>query len=516
MRTNLPVTQKEYPIPAGRTLLSATDVRSNIVYANAAFEEVSGFAPQELRLQPHNVVRHPDMPPAAFADMWTTLQSGMPWSAMVKNRRKDGDHYWVRANVAPLRQGGKVIGYMSVRTRPGQDEVRAAEALYRQMNSPGGGRFKLLRGVAVRRGLASALTMGKWLPVRVRVACGAAVGAMIPGFAAPALGLAPSQAIALAASALAGAVVAWWAVDRMVTAPLLAVCRHANAVACGDMATSRSLDRADEIGILMRAVDQTGLKLRTFVDDVADRLTLLNQRTEQIAESNVDLSARTERSASSLQQTAASAEHLGVTVRHNAEASQEANAVAGFASDAAKAGKVMMTTITNQMAEISKSSERISEITALIDGIAFQTNLLALNAAVEAARAGEAGRGFSVGRIGGPCIVQRCASAAREIRCLINAARNEVDQGGREVERANSAMEDIVARISTVASLLEKISSATSEQSTGIGEVGQAVADLEQVTQENAAMVEESAAASSALNEQASLLARSIEVFRQG
>lgn len=130
MRNNQPVSQREYELPENATLMSTTDTESRIAYANAAFVDVSGFTREEIQGQPHNIVRHPDMPAEAFADMWATLKRGEPWTALVKNRRKDGDHYWVRANAMPLVRNGKPVGYMSVRTKPSREEVDAAGRLY--------------------------------------------------------------------------------------------------------------------------------------------------------------------------------------------------------------------------------------------------------------------------------------------------------------------------------------------------------------------------------------------------
>ena len=130
MRNNVPVTGREYELSDDATLMSTTDTQSYIVYANAAFVEVSGFSVEELEGEPHNIVRHPDMPAEAFADMWSTLKGGEPWTAIVKNRRKNGDHYWVRANATPVVRGGRPVGYMSVRTKASREEVAAAQALY--------------------------------------------------------------------------------------------------------------------------------------------------------------------------------------------------------------------------------------------------------------------------------------------------------------------------------------------------------------------------------------------------
>ena len=149
MRMNLPVTQRSFDFPDDATLMSSTDTSSHITYANEAFIKVSGYERDEILGSPHNLVRHPDMPREAFADMWATLKSGESWTALVKNRRKDGDHYWVRANATPVVRGGSVVGYMSVRTKPGHDEVQQAEALYRRFREGQAGSKAFRRGLIV-------------------------------------------------------------------------------------------------------------------------------------------------------------------------------------------------------------------------------------------------------------------------------------------------------------------------------------------------------------------------------
>src|SRR5664279_3756046 len=152
MRENLPITNREYDFPADATLMSTTDPQSHITYANDAFISVSGFSREEIEGNPHNMVRHPDMPPEAFADMWATLQAGEPWTALVKNRRKNGDHYWVRANATPVARDGQQAGYLSVRTKPSREEIAAAETLYRDFREGKAGNRRFHKGLIVRTG----------------------------------------------------------------------------------------------------------------------------------------------------------------------------------------------------------------------------------------------------------------------------------------------------------------------------------------------------------------------------
>ena len=190
MRTNLPVSQHEYQFPDGETLLSTTDTDSHITYANAAFIRTSGFDINELAGQPHNMVRHPDMPTEAFADMWKSLKEGQSWRALVKNRRKNGDHYWVCANAAPMRRNGKVTGYLSVRTKPDRAEVAATEALYARFKGGNAKGLAFHRGLIIRTGLLSWTNALQLLPAawRVRLALLGVASAMGAGMLLSGLG----------------------------------------------------------------------------------------------------------------------------------------------------------------------------------------------------------------------------------------------------------------------------------------------------------------------------------------
>lgn len=186
MRLNEPVTQQEYPIPENATLMSTTDTHSRITYANEEFIKASGFTHQELAAQPHNIVRHPDMPSEAFADMWATLKGGQPWTALVKNRRKCGDHYWVRANAVPVVREGKQVGYMSVRTSASRDEIAAAEALYRGFRTGESRGLAFHKGLIIRRGALGWLSAFKTMSVRGRIRL--AMACLAPAAAALAWG----------------------------------------------------------------------------------------------------------------------------------------------------------------------------------------------------------------------------------------------------------------------------------------------------------------------------------------
>ncbi|KJK25503.1 aerotaxis receptor Aer [Burkholderiaceae bacterium 16] len=514
MRNNQPVSQREYELPENATLMSTTDTSSRIAYANAAFVDVSGFTREEIQGQPHNIVRHPDMPAEAFADMWATLKGGEPWTALVKNRRKDGDHYWVRANAMPLVRNGKPVGYMSVRTRPSREEIDAAARLYQDFREGSAGQRRFHKGLIIQGGWKRWASAFKTMPVRWRIrgALATLLPALVIGAAALGMRGMPLAGLGGIVAAMLLMVSGW--LEVQISRPLERVMAQALRVASGESQQVEHMDRVDEIGMTLRTISQLGLMFRWLIDDVSEQVLNVQGASSEIAQGNSDLSQRTEQAASNVQDTASSMTQMTATVKSNAETAAQANALSGSAStEAAKGGKAMSQVVAT-MEEISSSSKRIADIISVIDGIAFQTNILALNAAVEAARAGEHGRGFAVvaGEVRG--LAQRSASAAKEIKALIGASVEKVDSGAQLVNDAGQTMDNIVARVRRVSDLIAGISLATSEQSAGISQVGDAIGDLDRITQQNAALVEQSAAAAQSLKQQANRLVEAVGVFR--
>ena len=518
MRNNLPVTQQEFVIPEGVTLVSTTDLQSRITYCNPAFVAVSGFERDELIGQPHNIVRHPDMPPEAFRDMWATLASGSPWSALVKNRRKNGDHYWVVANATPMVEHGKTVGYMSVRTRPTREQVQQADALYARMRAESdNGRASLVlrRGRVGRAGFMGRLqgllrpTLGKG----IALACvGLAAAGLVAGELAAPLGVAAH--IGAGAALLAVAASAAWLLRRQLLNPLRQAVDLANLMAAGDLSARHQKPARGEFEALFKALNQLNVNLQAVVSDVRHEVEGVQVASGEIAAGNQDLSSRTESQASSLEQTAASVEELSSTVQQSANSSREASALSQRSARVAREGNDAMVRVIDTMDEISRSSHRIGEIIGVIDGIAFQTNILALNAAVEAARAGEQGRGFAVVAGEVRSLAQRTLAASKEIKALIEASANTVAAGSELVHSTGKTMTDVVDSVEQVNNLIAEITGATQEQALGLGQINQAVGQLDSVTQQNAAMVEELAAAASSLQAQARVMNDAVRVFR--
>ncbi|WP_432240259.1 methyl-accepting chemotaxis protein [Herbaspirillum robiniae] len=290
--------------------------------------------------------------------------------------------------------------------------------------------------------------------------------------------------------------------------------KAAEQLATGDLRVTLAVERDDEIGRLMGAINGIGQGLARVVSTVRHSTETINVAAREIATGNMDLSSRTESQASSLEETASSMEELTTTVQQNAANAREANQLANSASELANRGGEVVGNVVQTMESIKASSGKIADIISVIDGIAFQTNILALNAAVEAARAGEQGRGFAVVASEVRSLAQRSATAAKEIKELIGDSVEKVDAGGKLVDQAGVTMDEIVNAVRHVAGIMHDITTASEEQSAGIAQVNDAINQMEAITQQNAALVEEAAAAAGSLREQSDSLMQDVSVFK--
>ncbi|WP_413734048.1 methyl-accepting chemotaxis protein [Sodalis sp. RH21] len=513
MRINNPVTLKEYSIDSETTLQSATDLQGNIFYANAAFVDASGYHYQDLVNQPHNIVRHPDMPAAAFADMWQTLRAGHSWSALVKNRRRNGDFYWVRANATPVCHNGQATGYLSVRIAPTPGEIKQAAALYNDINSGKAKRrhLALYRGLLVRTGLLSPLSLLQKLPLRWRLRAGLLVAAALPPASAAAFGLGP---VAQGGVALGGFLASALWLYRQVEKPVATILTQAQRLSSCQAGDYVHFNRVDEIGYLLRSVNQMGLNLRSLTDDVSGQINEINTASGEIAVGNRQLKMRTELAGDNLQQIISATEELVATVRNSADSVNETRTLAAMSSSAAEEGLARMHQVIATMGDISDSSRRIVDIIAVIEGIAFQTNILALNAAVEAARAGEQGRGFAVVAGEVRLLAQRSSVAAKEIKDLIETSVDRIADGSKLVRNAGATMDNIVQQAGQVATLIGEISTSTGEQTKALTLISQSIGQLDTMTHQNAEMVERYAESAEELSHSTVRLAAAVNVYR--
>lgn len=725
MKINEPVTDREVMLRDGQELVTKTDLKGTITYVNPAFVEVSGFSSEELVGQNHNIVRHPDMPPAAFKDLWETLKLGRPWSRLVKNRCKNGDYYWVKANVTPIFVGGEVVEYMSVRTRPSEQEIQEAAQLYAKLRhgeaslpSPDSvqksdltaqltkfaiiaalsavvidaglffsgapeatlligpllaflimafGAFSCLNNKVIKpinqiKREMRAISEGEYLAdipldkpgemgslnravkmlavklgyevndaktaassaLRVKVAldsvtsnvmmadnngdivyCNDAVLEMmrnaqadireqLPDFDADKIvgsnfdvfhtnpahqrtmleklndtykgqikvgvrsfDLTANPVVDDSGTRL-GTVVEWVdvtdqlnaqdqiqqlieeatqgeldqrldvelyngfmrnvasGVNQMLDAvvdPLREVKRVLGALAEGDLTQSMSGDFRGEFAELNASLNSSIQTLNSMMGEIRAAGHSITTGATEISSGNNTLSSRTESQAASLQETAASMEQMTSTVKQNAENASQASKQASDAQELASRGGEISNKVVTSMAAIRQSSTKIAEIIGVIDEIAFQTNLLALNAAVEAARAGEQGRGFAVVAAEVRNLAQRSASAAKEIKELINDSVEKVEEGGMFVDESGKALIEIMEAINSVSGIISEFASASREQAIGIEQVNIAIGQMDEGTQQNAALVEEVAAASASMEDQARQLQQLTDKF---
>jgi len=514
MKNNQSVSQREYVLADDALIMSITDPQSHIVYVNLDFVEASGFERTDLTGQPHNMVRHPDMPPEAFADMWQTIQGGDSWVGLVKNRRKNGDHYWVRANATPIEQEGRITGYTSVRVKPSRQEIDVADALYQKMREGRAGGLALRKGLVVRRGLFAWMSLFQVMPVRWRIRAAMALATLVPVCGAFSWVEGLSWA-ALLAMGVFGSLMGTLVLERQIAAPLDQILQESKRAARGQPCHGAGLNRVDEIGMLMRNIHQANLNLQSLLKDVTRRASAVSGSGAIMTQASADLSRRTESQASALEQTVASMEELASAVRYNADNAKQAADLAQTASDIAARGGEAVAQVVGTMKGINDSSKRIADIISLIDGIAFQTNILALNASVEAARAGEQGRGFAVVAGEVRALASRSAEAAKEIKVLITESVARVEQGTAQVDETGTTMTQVVDGIRRVTQIIREISVATDEQSSGVSQVDAAAMQLEQVTQQNAAMVHEMSSTAEALQRQMVGLGLATRVFNQ-
>ncbi|MBI3140971.1 MAG: methyl-accepting chemotaxis protein [Rhodocyclales bacterium] len=507
MRQNLPVTGTEHPFLRGKILVSKTNPKGQITYANDAFVELSGFTREELIGQPHNIVRHPDMPPQAFADMWRTLKEGYPWRGLVKNRRKTGDHYWVDALAVPIRKNGEPAGYMSVRTEPTREEVRAAEALYGTL----------------RAGKAKFSTRRSGLPsLSLRTVAAAVLGGLcallvLLAFASR-LGLPSWLDWLWLAMGVGGAGLFYAYLSHRVAARLSGVVDTFNRIAEGQLANRIDIRDRDEVGRVLAALAAMQVQLRVVVDEIRVAEQGVAREATEMDGEVAKLALRAQSQQDGVLRVTAAMEEVSVSVSevaHGASQASEATRTArglvdeGHAqmeSSIRSSGRLVEAVDTSvaTMNELSEAIRQIGNITGVIKDVADQTNLLALNAAIEAARAGEQGRGFSVVADEVRKLAERTATSTADIVRMVeqiqhtteravgsmHQAAGEVAQGRNQLEATEKSFTGIVSSSDSVLDMARHIADATKEQSVASEDVAKHMEQISGMIEENARSVE--------------------------
>ena len=522
MRRNEPVTQHEQNYPTDCNLISITDLKGLIKYANDDFCKVSGYNRKELKGQPHNLIRHPDMPPAAFADLWKTIKAGQSWMGIVKNRCKNGNYYWVDAFVSPIRSGNQTVEYQSVRTKPDRQVVARAERLYQTLNQSRQPRQLKWPQLSFKARMALYATLAT-LPLVVYT-----------------LAQNPSPAailLSLFSLMLVGAAV--WFGGR----PLDVITKEAREVVDNPLMQLVYTGRTDELGQLQLALKMCRSQLRAVVSRVLDSSHLAECVAERSSEVGTQASRNIETQQQQLEQLAVAMQEVSATVTDMArnscmtadatqralQISTEGQQVVANSVTASQNLAVRLEQVTQQIHQLSAQSSRIDEVIHVIDGIAGQTNLLALNAAIEAARAGDQGRGFAVVADEVRALAQRTQSSTVEIQSIIQSIQDNIRQAVTDIseggtlsgeclqlsEAAQDSFQALTDQVATTTDMNVQIARAIEEQSNVLEDVSRKIDQLAEIARGNADLADESSDLCTQVAEQLAQLLQLIEQFQR-
>jgi aerotaxis receptor len=475
MKINKPVTQIEEILEDDALLISRTNTKGAISFSNDEFIKISGFPKEELEGKNHNVVRHPDMPPEAFEDLWATIKTGESWKGVVKNRCKNGNFYWVNAHITPVMENQQIVGFVSVRSKASREEINQASDLYKRINQ---GQVSFPPTLKCKNFSFRSLLEKK-------------------GSLLSLIGLTISLQIASLLIGPAGSL--FFSAATIIFCLVGGLSFLFYIKSCTAEFDKREQGLFDKLGYVLT--------------QTAKSSTRISEAVKNLERKNVELQEINKDQINSVVKTRSAIESLSSQVETSASMANEAANFSEESRDHAIEGSAVMQKTIGAMGVISKGSDDISSIIGVIDEIAFQTNLLALNASVEAAHAGELGRGFAIVADEVRTLSHRSTEAAVEIKGLISRSTKEVANGRDLVDKSDQQLEEIISSSKHVGSIVTSISEGSHQQHESLNSVNISMGEMETMTTKNSELVEKTAVVSALLSKQSEGLHELIGFF---